>query len=196
VARGFRFAIVASRFHQEITSRLVEGARAALRRHGAADRDITVVWVPGAFEIPQVARRLAQAGAVDGLVCVGCVVRGETPHFGYVAGEAARGIAEVGLGTGVPATFGLITAETMAQARARAGGEAGNRGEEAARAALELVNLFATLDGRRTTGRAVGRRDRSARGPTTAGRGRGRARRPVRARGATPGAPRGGSPRS
>jgi 6,7-dimethyl-8-ribityllumazine synthase len=155
-ARGFRFAIVASRFHQEITSRLVEGARQALRRRGAADRDITVVWVPGAFEIPQVAWRLAGAGTFDALVCVGCVVRGETPHFDYVAGEAARGIAEVGRGRGVPATFGLITADTMAQARARAGGEAGNRGEEAAYAALELVTLFAGLDGRRGTRRAGG----------------------------------------
>ena len=145
VARGRRFAIVASRFHEEITTRLVDGARATLRRHAAAERDVVVVWVPGAFEIPQVARRLAEGGAFDALVCVGCVVRGETPHFEYVAGEAARGIAEVGRETGVPATFGVITAETMAQARARAGGEAGNRGEEAALAALELVELFATL---------------------------------------------------
>ena len=148
VARGHRFAIVASRFHEEITTRLVDGARETLRRHAAAERDVVVVWVPGAFEIPQVARRLAEGGAFDALVCVGCVVRGETPHFEYVAGEAARGIAEVGLETGVPATFGVITAETMAQARARAGGEVGNRGEEAALAALELVELFATLDPR------------------------------------------------
>jgi 6,7-dimethyl-8-ribityllumazine synthase len=148
VARGRRFAIVASRFHEEITTRLVDGARETLRRHAAAERDVVVVWVPGAFEIPQVARRLAEGGAFDALVCVGCVVRGETPHFEYVAGEAARGIAEVGRETGVPVTFGVITAETMAQARARAGGEAGNRGEEAALAALELVELFAMLDPR------------------------------------------------
>src|SRR5436309_486069 len=130
--RGRRFAIVASRFHLEITSRLVDGAREVLRRHGVAERNVAVVWVPGAFEIPQVANRLARRGRVDALVCLGCVIRGETPHFEYVAGEAARGIADVGRVTGVPATFGVITAETMEQAIARAGGTVGNRGEEAA----------------------------------------------------------------
>ncbi len=147
-ARGRRFAIVVSRFHEEITARLVVGARAALRRHGAADRDVAVVWVPGAFEIPQVALALARRGGIDALVCLGCVIRGETPHFEYVAGEAARGIADVGRLTGVPATFGVITAETRAQALDRAGGRMGNRGEEAALAALELVGLLRALDGR------------------------------------------------
>jgi 6,7-dimethyl-8-ribityllumazine synthase len=109
---------------------------------------VSVVWVPGAFEIPQVAMRLARRGGVDALVCLGCVVRGETPHFEYVAGQAARGIADVGRLTGIPATFGVITADTMAQARARAGGRVGNRGEEAALAAVELVALLRTLDGR------------------------------------------------
>ena len=104
-----------------------------------------VVWVPGAFELPQAAARLAAAGDVDALVCVGCVIRGETPHFDYVAGEAARGISEVGRSTGVPTTFGLITANTREQAEARAGGAVGNRGEEAALAALELLMLFADL---------------------------------------------------
>lgn len=145
--QGRRFAIVASRFHPGITRRLVAGARRVLRRHGVAARDVDVVWVPGAFEIPQVARRLADRGDHDALICVGCVVRGETPHFEYVAGEAARGIAEVGLRTGVPVTFGVITAETLAQARARAGGRQGNRGAEAAEAALALVQLWSALDG-------------------------------------------------
>ena len=159
-ARGRRFAIVAARFHPEITARLAEGAREALRRHGAAARDVSVVWVPGAFEIPQVALRLARQGGLDGVVCVGCVVRGETPHFDYVAGEAARGIAEVARETGVPTTFGVITAETMRQARERAGGRLGNRGEEAALAALELVTLYDTLGGGRTAQPARGRRPR------------------------------------
>ncbi len=159
--RGRRFAIVASRFHEDICARLVDGAQAALRRHGAADVDVTVVWVPGAFEIPQVALHLAERGEFDALVCLGCVIRGETPHFEYVAGEAARGIADVGRLTGVPATFGVITAETEAQARDRAGGRVGNRGEEAALAALELVGLLRTLDGRaggRSRGRGRARR--------------------------------------
>lgn len=142
--RGRRFAIVVSRFHEAITRRLAEGAREALRRHGVAAGDVSVTWVPGAFEIPQVAARLAAAGDIDALVCLGCVIRGETPHFDYVAGEAARGIAEVGRKSGVPATFGLITAENEAQAVARAGGAAGNRGEDAALAALEMVALFET----------------------------------------------------
>jgi 6,7-dimethyl-8-ribityllumazine synthase len=140
-------AIVASRFHPAISRRLVAAARRVLLGQGASQRGVSVVWVPGAFEIPQAARRIARSGRVDAVVCVGCVVRGETPHFEFVAGEAARGIAAVGLETGVPTTFGIITADTMAQARARAGGLVGNRGEEAARAALELLRVFRGLDG-------------------------------------------------
>ncbi len=147
-ARGRRFAVVASRFHEEIGKRLVEGARGALRRHGVADKDVLVVWVPGAFELPQAALALARRRLVDAVVCVGCVIRGETPHFDYVAGEAARGIAEVGRLTGLPVTFGVITANTPEQAVERAGGRVGNRGEEAALAALELAGLFRALDGR------------------------------------------------
>lgn len=152
-ARGCRFAIVASRFHEDIVTRLVEGARQALRRHGVADKDVLLVWVPGAFDIPQGALALARRGGLDGLVCVGCVVRGETPHFDFVAGEAARGISEVGLLTGVAATFGVITANTMEQARERAGGRVGNRGEEAALAAIELVSLLRSLRPRRRSPR-------------------------------------------
>jgi 6,7-dimethyl-8-ribityllumazine synthase len=161
--------IVASRFHEAITVRLVAGARGVLVRHGVRPADLAVVWVPGAFELPQAAARLAALGAADALVCVGCVIRGETPHFEYVAGEAARGISEVGRSSGVPTTFGVITAETQAQAEARAGGAVGNRGEEAALAALELVALYDGLGrGRRRRGaRAVdapdGRRPRASR---------------------------------
>jgi 6,7-dimethyl-8-ribityllumazine synthase len=153
--RRRRFAIVAARFHEELTTRLVDGARDALRCHGVAEGDVSVVWVPGAFELPQTAMRLARSREVDGLICVGCVIRGETPHFDYVAGEAARGIADVGRLSGVPTTFGVITAETREQALARAGGEVGNRGAEAALAALELVVLFDELAGdRRRRGRS------------------------------------------
>jgi 6,7-dimethyl-8-ribityllumazine synthase len=144
-ASGRRVAIVASRYNEAITARLVEGARDALLRHGVRPGDVRVVWVPGAFELPQAAGRLATRGDVDALVCVGCVIRGETPHFEYVAGAAAHGISEVGRSTGMPTTFGLITANTREQAEARAGGAVGNRGEEAALAALELLALFAEL---------------------------------------------------
>lgn len=152
--RGLRVAVVASRFHEAITARLVQGARDALVRHGVRAADVRVVWVPGAFELPQAAARLAATGRVDALVCVGCVIRGETPHFDYVAGEAARGIGEVGRTSGVPTTFGVITAHTAAQAEARAGGAVGNRGEEAALAALELIALFRGLGPRRRARRA------------------------------------------
>ena len=158
--RGRRVAIIASRFHEAITRRLVDGAQAALRRHGVRVGDVRVVWVPGAFELPQVAARLTVQGGVDALVCVGCVIRGETPHFDYVAGEAARGISAVGRKTGVPTTFGLITANTLAQAEARAGGTVGNRGAEAALAALEMMALFAGLDGGRRRPRSSRRRGR------------------------------------
>jgi 6,7-dimethyl-8-ribityllumazine synthase len=153
-ARGRRVAIVASRFNEAISLRLVEGARAALLRHGARAADVRVVWVPGAFELPQAAGHLARRGDVDALVCVGCVIRGETPHFEYIAGEAARGISEVGRSTGVPTTFGVITADTREQAEARAGGGVGNRGEEAALAALELLALYAALRARKGRARA------------------------------------------
>ena len=157
-ASGRRVAIVASRFHEAISERLVEGARAALLRHDVRADDVRVVWVPGAFELPQAAAHLAGSGDADALVCVGCVIRGETPHFEFVAGEAARGISEVGRSSGVPTTFGVITADTREQAEARAGGAVGNRGEEAALAALELLALFAELRGRRGRARRPARR--------------------------------------
>jgi 6,7-dimethyl-8-ribityllumazine synthase len=142
---GQRFAIVVSRFNEFITSKLLAGAVDALKRHGAADESITVVHVPGAFELPFMAKKLAESGLYDAVICLGCVIRGQTPHFEYVAGQAARGIAEVGLATGVPTTFGVITADTLEQAVERAGAKAGNKGVDAAVSAIELTNLLRQL---------------------------------------------------
>ena len=142
---GGRFAIVAARFNEEISKRLVDGAVAAFRAGGVAERAIDVWWVPGSFELPQAAGHLAATGRYAGIACVGVVIRGQTPHYEHIAREAASGIREVALRTGVPTTFGLITALTEEQAWARAGGEVGNRGEEAAAAALEMSHLVATL---------------------------------------------------
>ena len=142
---GQRFAIVVSRFNEFITSKLLAGAIDALKRHGCADESITVVHVPGAFELPFMAKKLAESGLYDAVICLGCVIRGQTPHFEYVAGQAARGIAEVGLATGVPTTFGVITADTLEQAVERAGAKSGNKGVDAAVSAIELTNLLRQL---------------------------------------------------
>lgn len=144
-ARGVRVAIVASRFNDAIGRRLVEGALDCLRRHGARDEDVSLVWVPGAFEIPAAAQRLARAGDVDAIVCVGVVIRGDTAHFDYVAGHSAHGIGRVALDTGIPVTNGVLTCETTEQAEERAGGKAGNKGFEAALAAIEMASLFQAL---------------------------------------------------
>jgi 6,7-dimethyl-8-ribityllumazine synthase len=144
--KGRRFAVVASRFNEEITSKLVEGAKDALGRHGAAPDDTDVVWVPGAWELPAAARRLLATERYDALVAVGAVIRGDTPHFDYVAGEASRGLADASRDFDRPIGFGLLTCDTMAQAEARAGGTHGNKGWDAALAALEMVDLFSTLD--------------------------------------------------
>jgi 6,7-dimethyl-8-ribityllumazine synthase len=144
-AQGLRFAIVVSRFNSLVTQRLLEGALDALRRHGADDDAITVVYVPGSFEIPLAAKRLAQSGAFDAVICLGCIIRGDTPHFEYVASEAAKGIAQVALETGVPTIFGVVTADTLEQALERAGAKAGNRGFEAAMTAMEMANLMRQL---------------------------------------------------
>ncbi|MBI2216412.1 MAG: 6,7-dimethyl-8-ribityllumazine synthase [Candidatus Rokubacteria bacterium] len=141
-----RFAIIAGRFNERITEKLIDGARHAFRTAGVAEDAIDVYWVPGSFELPLAASRLVDTGRYAGLVCVGVVIRGQTPHFEHVAREAATGIREVGMRTGVPVTFGVITALDESQAWARAGGEVGNRGEEAAEAALEMADLFASLD--------------------------------------------------
>ena len=144
--KGRRFAVIASRFNEPITSKLLDGALDALKRHGAAPDDIDVVWVPGAWELPLVARRLLATDRYDALVAVGAVVRGDTPHFDYVAGEAARGLAQASAEYDRPIGFGVLTCDTMEQAEARAGGDHGNKGWDAALAALEMADLFSRLD--------------------------------------------------
>jgi 6,7-dimethyl-8-ribityllumazine synthase len=143
--KGQRFGIVVSRFNEFISSRLLEGALDCLKRHGAADEDITVAWTPGSFEIPAVAKKMAAGGNVDAVICLGAVIRGGTPHFDYIAGQVAKGVAQVGLATGVPTIFGVITTDTVEQAVERAGTKAGNKGADAAAGAIEMVNLMAAL---------------------------------------------------
>jgi 6,7-dimethyl-8-ribityllumazine synthase len=144
-----RFAVVAARFNEPISKKLADGAAAALEAGGVSPGRVEVHWVPGSFELPQAAMALARTGRYAGIVCVGVVIRGETPHFEYVAGEAAHGLSRVGLETGVPVSFGVITSLTEAQAWERAGGAVGHRGEEAARAALEMAGWMRGLAGRR-----------------------------------------------
>jgi 6,7-dimethyl-8-ribityllumazine synthase len=144
-AEGFRFAIIVSRFNDFISSRLVDGAMDALSRHGASEEKISVVKVPGAFEIPIVAKKLAGGDQFDALICLGAVIRGATPHFDYVAAEVSKGIANVSLESKVPVTFGVLTTDNLEQAIERAGSKSGNKGYEAAIAAMELVNLFKEL---------------------------------------------------
>jgi 6,7-dimethyl-8-ribityllumazine synthase len=143
--RRLRIAIVASRFNETISKRLVEGALHALKQHGVAEDDVSLAWVAGAFEIPVVARRVASSREVDAVVAIGVVIRGETAHFEYVAGNAATGVASASLETGVPISFGVLTPETTEQAAERAGGKLGNKGYEAAVTAIEMANLWASL---------------------------------------------------
>ena len=145
VGTGKTFGIVVSRFNSFITKRLLEGAQDCLVRHGTKENDIDVYWVPGACEIPITAMRLAKASKYSGIICLGAVIRGETPHFDYVSNEAARGITEVGLETGMPTIYGVIATDTLEQAIDRAGARGGNKGAEAALAALEMVNLFGKI---------------------------------------------------
>lgn len=140
--QGMRFALVVGRFNELISTRLYEGALDCLRRHDVADGDIDVAWVPGAFEMPLVAKRLAEAGRYDAVICLGAVIRGGTPHFDYVAAEVAKGVAKVGLDSGVPVVFGVLTTDTIEQAVERAGTKAGNKGWDAAMSAIEMVDLF------------------------------------------------------
>jgi len=144
-----RYGVIVARFHEHISKRLLDGALETLRAHGVPDREVEVVWVPGSFELPQAASHLARSGRFDALVCLGVVIRGETPHFEHVAREAASGISRVALATGVPVTFGVITAVSEEQALDRAGGRVANRGEEAALAAIEMVQLVERQGGRR-----------------------------------------------
>ncbi|MBT6620429.1 MAG: 6,7-dimethyl-8-ribityllumazine synthase [Gemmatimonadetes bacterium] len=145
-AKGRTFGIVVSRFNDLVTTRLLDGALDCIKRYGGDDDNIEVAWVPGAFELPIAAQKLATTGRFDVVMCLGAIVRSETPHFDYVAGESAKGIARVGLDTGVPVIFGVITADTVDQAVQRAGIKAGNRGWDAAMNAVEMASLMASWD--------------------------------------------------
>ena len=144
--QGRRFAVVVSRFNEPVTQKLLDGAMDALLKHGAAFDDVDVLWVPGAWELSFAARRAMASDRYDAVVALGAVVRGQTPHFDFVAGEAARGLAAASADFDVPVGFGLLTCDTMAQAEARAGGDHGNKGWDAALAALEMADLFNRLD--------------------------------------------------
>jgi 6,7-dimethyl-8-ribityllumazine synthase len=141
-AKGKRFAIVAGRFNELITKKLVDGAIDCLQRHTAAEKDITVIWVPGSFEIPLVAQRAAASKKYDAVICVGAVIRGGTPHFEYIAAEVSKGIASVGLSANLPVVFGVLTTDTIEQAVERAGTKAGNKGWDAALTAIEMTDLL------------------------------------------------------
>lgn len=145
-ARGIKVGIVAARFNEFITSRLVGGALDALRRHEAAEEDIVTAWVPGAFEIPVVAKKMAMSGKYDAVICLGAVIRGSTSHYDYVCSEVSKGIAQVSLESGIPVMFGVLTTENIEQAIERAGTKAGNKGAECACGAIEMVNLMRELE--------------------------------------------------
>ncbi len=145
-AEGFRFAIVMGRFNDFITSKLVEGAMDALKRHGADEEQISLIKVPGAFEIPLIAKKLAESGRYNAIICLGAVIRGSTPHFEYVAAEVSKGIATVALETKIPVTFGVLTTENLEQAIERAGSKSGNKGWDAAVSAMEMVNLLKDIE--------------------------------------------------
>jgi len=141
-AEGFRFAVIASRWNDFISGRLIEGALDALDRMGAGEDSVEVYRVPGSFEIPLLALKVAESGKFDAVICLGTVIRGQTPHFEYIAGEVTKGIAQAGMQTGVPVVYGIVTADTLEQAIDRAGAKQGNKGFEAATSAIELVNLY------------------------------------------------------
>ncbi len=145
IAKGKKFAIVVSRFNEFISSKLVEGCLDTLTRHGADEKAQVVVWVPGAFEIPPVAQRLARSKKFDGVICLGAVLRGATPHFDYIAAEVAKGVAKISLDANVPCIFGVITADSLEQAIERAGTKDGNKGRDAALSAIEMANLYEKL---------------------------------------------------
>jgi 6,7-dimethyl-8-ribityllumazine synthase len=145
IAKGKKFVIVASRFNDFVTKELISGCMDTLVRHGAEDKELAVVWVPGAFEIPLVAQRLAKSRAYDAVICLGTVIRGSTPHFDYIASEVSKGIARVSQDSGLPVIFGVITADTIEQAIERAGTKDGNKGRDAALSAIEMANLLTQI---------------------------------------------------
>ncbi|GAB1401714.1 6,7-dimethyl-8-ribityllumazine synthase [Elusimicrobiota bacterium] len=142
---GKKFAVVVSRFNEFITNKLVSGSVDMLVRHGAKEEDITTVWVPGAFEISTVAKKLADSSKYDAVICLGCVIRGSTPHFDYVSAEVSKGVATVGLSSKIPVIFGVLTTDTIEQAIERAGTKAGNKGSDAALTAIEMVSLYSQI---------------------------------------------------
>jgi 6,7-dimethyl-8-ribityllumazine synthase len=144
-AKGKKFAVIASRFNELISSQLIAGANDCLIRHGADEKEMKVFWVPGSFEIPLAAKKIALSKKYDAIICVGAVIRGDTPHFDYVAAEVSKGIASVGLETGVPVIFGVITSDSLEQALERAGVKSGNKGWDAALAAIEMTDLFSKI---------------------------------------------------
>jgi 6,7-dimethyl-8-ribityllumazine synthase len=144
-AEGFRFAIIVSRFNDFITSKLVEGAMDALRRHGVDEEKVSLIKVPGSFEIPATAKRLAKSDKYDAIICLGAVIRGATPHFDFIAAEVSKGVASVALESDIPVTFGVLTTDNLEQAIERAGSKVGNKGWDAAVSAMEMVNLFGKL---------------------------------------------------
>lgn len=161
-AAGKRFGLVASRTNDAVTRLLVAGALDCLRRHGARDEDITLAWVPGSFEVPQLARRMAASGAVDAVVCLGALVRGETPHFDVLAAQVAAGAARAGRESGIPVTFGVLTVETLEQGMERAGGKGGNKGWDAALAAIEMTRVNDAWDAAAGRGRGARAKPRRA----------------------------------
>jgi 6,7-dimethyl-8-ribityllumazine synthase len=144
---GLKFGIVVSRFNDFVTGRLLDGAQDTLSRHGVKEQDIEIAWTPGSFEIPLVAKKMAESGRYDAVVCLGAVIRGGTPHFDYIAAEVSKGIAKVSLDTGLPVILGVITADTLEQAIERAGMKAGNYGSQAAAHAIEMANLAKAIEG-------------------------------------------------
>ncbi|MCG2706329.1 MAG: 6,7-dimethyl-8-ribityllumazine synthase [Candidatus Omnitrophica bacterium] len=145
IAKGKKFAIIASRFNDFITKELVSGCLDTLKRHAAQEEDLVVTWVPGAFEIVTVAQKIAKSKSFDALICLGTIIRGSTPHFEYIAQEAAKGVARVSQDTGLPVIFGIITADTIEQAIERSGTKEGNKGRDAALSAIEMVNLLTQI---------------------------------------------------
>lgn len=145
-AAGMHVGIIVGRFNHFLTDKLLDGALDCLKRHGCSETDLAVAYVPGAFEIPYVAARMAKSGNYDAVICLGAVIRGDTPHFDYIATESAKGIARIALDTGLPVVYGMVTADTLEQAIERAGTKAGNKGWDAAESAIEMINLYRAMD--------------------------------------------------
>ncbi|MCK4338575.1 MAG: 6,7-dimethyl-8-ribityllumazine synthase [Candidatus Cloacimonetes bacterium] len=145
IAEDKKFALIVSRFNELVSKKLIEGALDCLKRHKADEKNITLIWVPGAFEIPSVAKKVADSGKYDAVICIGAVIRGDTPHFEYISSEVSKGIAQVALGSKIPVIFGVLTTDTIEQALERSGTKAGNKGWDAALSAIEMINLIEKL---------------------------------------------------